>query len=71
MLGVTAFGIFFTPVFYSVIRWFTERKPAGAEVAVPASSNTATAPSHDGNGLADRSVTDHDKPVQAGPPMKT
>ncbi len=27
MLGVTAFGIFFTPVFYSVVRWFSERTP--------------------------------------------
>jgi multidrug efflux pump len=26
MLGVTVFGIFFTPVFYSVIRWLTSRK---------------------------------------------
>jgi multidrug efflux pump len=26
MLGVTIFGIFFTPVFYSVVRWLTERK---------------------------------------------
>src|ERR1044071_4594086 len=26
MLGVTAFGIFFTPVFYVVVRWFTEPK---------------------------------------------
>jgi multidrug efflux pump len=25
MLGVTAFGIFLTPVFYYVIQWFTER----------------------------------------------
>jgi hypothetical protein len=32
MLGVTAFGIFFTPVFYAVVRWLTERK------AVPKSS---------------------------------
>jgi multidrug efflux pump len=30
MLGVTAFGIFFTPVFYSVIRKFTESKTAAA-----------------------------------------
>ncbi len=35
MLGVTFFGIFLTPVFYVVIRWFTERRhrsvaPAGA-----------------------------------------
>jgi multidrug efflux pump len=28
MLGVTVFGIFFTPVFYVVIRWLTERKAA-------------------------------------------
>jgi hypothetical protein len=28
MLGVTAFGIFFTPVFYAVIRRFTEPKAA-------------------------------------------
>jgi multidrug efflux pump len=26
MLGVTFFGIFLTPVFYVVIRWFTERR---------------------------------------------
>jgi multidrug efflux pump len=34
MVGVTAFGIFFTPVFYSVVRWLTEGKasrPAGDE----------------------------------------
>jgi multidrug efflux pump len=30
MLGVTIFGIFFTPVFYVVIRWLTERSPAPA-----------------------------------------
>ena len=28
MLGVTIFGIFFTPVFYVVIRWFSGRPPA-------------------------------------------
>jgi len=26
MLGVTIFGIFFTPIFYYVIRWFMARK---------------------------------------------
>ena len=31
MLGVTIFGIFFTPVFYYVIRWFSERKQKAAE----------------------------------------
>ena len=29
MLGVTLFGIFLTPVFYYVIRWFTERSKGG------------------------------------------
>jgi multidrug efflux pump len=37
MLGVTIFGIFFTPVFYVVIRWLTERTPpAPAAADVPA-----------------------------------
>jgi multidrug efflux pump len=26
MLGVTLFGIFLTPVFYSVIQWFGDRR---------------------------------------------
>ncbi|MDB6110955.1 MAG: transporter, hydrophobe/amphiphile efflux family [Pedosphaera sp.] len=44
MLGVTFFGIFLTPVFYAVIRWFAERRkvhsnPAGLTPAVaPVSS---------------------------------
>jgi multidrug efflux pump len=29
MLGVTVFGLFFTPVFYSVIMWFAGKKPSG------------------------------------------
>jgi hypothetical protein len=28
MLGVTFFGLFFTPVFYVIIRWFTGRSTA-------------------------------------------
>jgi multidrug efflux pump len=36
MLGVTFFGLFFTPVFYVVIRWFTERKPAAPKAPGPA-----------------------------------
>ena len=35
MLGVTVFGIFFTPVFYSVIRWMTSRKHAEPAPAAP------------------------------------
>jgi multidrug efflux pump len=32
MIGVTACGIFFTPVFYNVITWLTERKAPTAEL---------------------------------------
>jgi len=35
MLGVTVFGIFFTPVFYSVIRWMTARKKAAPTATAP------------------------------------
>ena len=30
MIGVTLFGIFLTPVFYYVVRWFTERRSGNA-----------------------------------------
>jgi multidrug efflux pump len=30
MIGVTLFGIFLTPVFYSVVRWFSERRSSKA-----------------------------------------
>ncbi len=33
MLGVTVFGVFFTPVFFYVIRWFGSRKTSGSEPA--------------------------------------
>jgi multidrug efflux pump len=43
IIGVTAFGIFFTPVFYSVVRWLTEPRakpapevmPTAADIQVP------------------------------------
>jgi hypothetical protein len=38
MLGVTVFGIFFTPVFYSVIRWLSAKPkapPTGTDVHPP------------------------------------
>jgi multidrug efflux pump len=39
MLGVTIFGIFFTPVFYVVVRWLTDRgAPVLADQAVPAAA---------------------------------
>ena len=41
MLGVTVFGIFFTPVFYLVIRWFTGQSAAKARVKLPADAIAA------------------------------
>ncbi len=35
MLGVTLFGLLFTPVFYSVVMWFTEKKPPAASASPP------------------------------------
>jgi multidrug efflux pump len=36
MLGVTVFGIFLTPVFYYVVRWFSERRGGNAsDTAAP------------------------------------
>jgi hypothetical protein len=40
MLGVTFFGLFLTPVFYVVIRWFVERKREKPE---PSSNHVGTA----------------------------
>jgi multidrug efflux pump len=46
MLGVTIFGIFFTPIFYYVVRWFTARKQLAAiapehSETIPASAAAA------------------------------
>jgi multidrug efflux pump len=50
MLGVTAFGIFLTPVFFSVIGWFQERRARLVEpdpLAVPSTHlTTPPGPSH-------------------------
>jgi multidrug efflux pump len=35
MLGVTVFGIFFTPVFYVVIRWFSRGAAKPRQIAAP------------------------------------
>jgi multidrug efflux pump len=41
MLGVTIFGIFLTPVFYYVIRWYIERtSPQVGQPSPPASATT-------------------------------
>ncbi|MBI3795976.1 MAG: efflux RND transporter permease subunit [Deltaproteobacteria bacterium] len=45
MIGVTLFGIFLTPVFYSVVRWFTERRSGNApDTAVTQPPAEASAP---------------------------
>jgi multidrug efflux pump len=44
MIGVTLFGIFFTPVFYSVIRWLVERRAPQPAAAVPEPERPAVAP---------------------------
>ena len=45
MIGVTLFGIFLTPVFYSVVRWFIERRNAPDTAAQqPPAETSATAP---------------------------
>jgi hypothetical protein len=46
MLGVTVFGIFFTPVFYVVIRWLTSLGRAAPEA--PLAVEAADAPPGDG-----------------------
>jgi multidrug efflux pump len=42
MLGVTIFGIFFTPVFYVVIRWFSGRSAAAPAAAQPSLAAVVT-----------------------------
>jgi hypothetical protein len=49
MLGVTAFGIFFTPVFYAVIRRFTEPKAAAIAGSISEKSITAAPPDTNGH----------------------
>jgi multidrug efflux pump len=60
MLGVTIFGIFFTPVFYVVIRWFSGRKAATAPaVAHPTEDGPPAQATGDGRLAAAESKTEH------------
>lgn len=52
MLGVTIFGIFFTPVFYVVIRWFTKVAPK-AKVPAGTAQNAGSQPISDGSPRSD------------------
>jgi multidrug efflux pump len=46
MIGVTLFGIFLTPVFYSVVQWFSERRSGNAaDTAAPQSPAEASSAS--------------------------
>jgi hypothetical protein len=67
MLGVTVFGLFFTPVFYVVIRWCTKR-PRGSlarppTVALPDDIPAAARPMPP----ADGPVAAHGGPDRAAP----
>ena len=42
MLGVTVFGLFFTPVFYSVIMWLTGKKTSGRLPSKAAAAQSGT-----------------------------
>jgi multidrug efflux pump len=60
MLGVTIFGIFFTPVFYVVIRWFAGRDKAAAKpTSRPDFEKVATvgAATGDGPHIANAGIT--------------
>jgi multidrug efflux pump len=65
MLGVTAFGIFFTPVFYSVIRKFTEPKVATVASARSGSDSPAVSANGDGQVRSDGHAADAKVPRQA------
>jgi multidrug efflux pump len=53
MIGVTLFGIFLTPVFYYVIRWFNERRSSSApDRAAPHSPGEAATPTGTGRVIA-------------------
>jgi hypothetical protein len=56
MLGVTLFGIFFTPVFYVVIRWLTARgesaPPPHAPPESPSVAQVEAAPAGGRDGAA-------------------
>jgi len=53
MIGVTLFGIFLTPVFYSVVRWFIERRSGNApDTVAPQPPAEVSAPAPTGRVVA-------------------
>jgi multidrug efflux pump len=67
MLGVTFFGLFFTPVFYVVIRWFTGRKPAPVKPPAPREKKTVQVDDTTSNG-PDVLPSGGETSIQTGPP---
>jgi multidrug efflux pump len=63
--GVTLFGIFLTPVFFYVVRWFSERRPVKPALAhAPgAAAGTAAAPTRDDSAAQ----VDDDSPTSPRP----
>ncbi len=43
MLGVTVFGIFFTPVFYYVVRWLSSKRPLSDHALPPSETESKSA----------------------------
>jgi multidrug efflux pump len=65
MLGVTLFGLFFTPVFYVVIRWLTARQAAPVVIAAHKADGHGAFERVDGQGVgASADMTN----IQTGPP---
>jgi multidrug efflux pump len=56
MLGVTAFGIFFTPVFYSVVRKLTERKTSADSTTNSVNDATNIPTTNGSDGLTTKSA---------------
>jgi multidrug efflux pump len=63
MLGVTIFGIFFTPVFYYVIRWFGDRNKTSVpsalgSVSIPVASSSHAMAASDGQALPTAAINE-------------
>jgi len=53
MLGVTAFGLFFTPVFYATVRWVVDRASRRrGPTRLPAVDMDKAAPTHEAPAVA-------------------
>jgi len=67
MIGVTLFGIFLTPVFYSVVRQFSDKEPRSKSALVQGAGTAPAGTILDGAAVATRGDSDAGKHVQAQP----